>query len=74
MLKKNNFFLPDLSNTISEKEWKFCHDMCNFINNVEKSLVPDLIAVLDNQIKEHNDSICIKERVDALKKYKLTSG
>ena len=29
---------------------------------------PDIV------IKEHNDSICIKERVDALKKYKLTSG
>ncbi|MBQ6979491.1 MAG: hypothetical protein IJR66_00135 [Clostridia bacterium] len=74
MLKKNNYFLPALSNTISENEWRFCHDMCSFINNVDKSLVPDLIAVLDNQIKEHSDSICIKERVDALKKYKLVSG
>lgn len=30
-----------------------------------------LIAVLDNQVITNPDSVCLKERVDALKKYKL---
>ena len=37
----------------------------------DKSYREPLIAVLDNQVKKNPDSLCLKERVDALKKYKL---
>ncbi len=70
-LKANGFFIPDLSKTISEKAWGFCHAICGFIMDVDKTYKDPLIAVLDSQVKTNPDSLCLKERVDALKKYKL---
>lgn len=70
-LKANDFFIPDLSKTISEKAWGFCHAICGFIMDVDKTYKDPLIAVLDSQVKTNPDSLCLKERVDALKKYKL---
>lgn len=70
-LKENDFFIPDLSKTISENAWGFCHAICGFIMDFDKSYREPLIAVLDNQVKKNPDSLCLKERVDALKKYKL---
>lgn len=70
-LKENDFFIPDLSKTISENAWGFCHAICGFIMDIDKSYKEPLIAVLDNQVKANPDSVCLKERVDALKKYKL---
>lgn len=70
-LKENDFFIPDLSKTISENAWGFCHAICGFIMDIDKSYKEPLIAVLDNQVKNNPDSLCLKERVDALKKYKL---
>ncbi len=70
-LKANDFFIPDLSKTISENAWGFCHAICGFIMDIDKTYKDPLIAVLDNQVKKNPDSLCLKERVDALKKYKL---
>lgn len=70
-LKANDFFIPDLSKTISENAWEFCHAICGFIMDIDKTYKDSLIAVLDNQVKKNPDSLCLKERVDALKKYKL---
>lgn len=70
-LEENDFFIPDLSKTISENAWGFCHAICGFIMDIDKSYKEPLIAVLDNQVKANPDSVCLKERVDALKKYKL---
>lgn len=70
-LKANDFFIPDLSKTITEKAWGFCHAICGFIMDVDKTYKDPLIAVLDKQVKKNPDSLCLKERVDALKKYKL---
>lgn len=70
-LKANDFFIPDLSKTISENTWGFCHAICGFIMDIDKTYKDSLIAVLDNQVKKNPDSLCLKERVDALKKYKL---
>lgn len=70
-LKENDFFIPDLSKTISENAWGFCHAICGFIMDVDKTYKDPLIAVLDSQVKTNPDSLCLKERVDALKKYKL---
>lgn len=70
-LKVNDFFISDLSKTISENAWGFCHAICGFIMDVDKTYKDPLIAVLDNQVKKNPDSLCLKERVDALKKYKL---
>lgn len=70
-LKENDFFIPDLSKTISENAWGFCHAICGFIMDIDKSYKDPLIAVLDNQVITNPDSVCLKERVDALKKYKL---
>ena len=70
-LKESKFILPDLSATLSENAWHFCHDMCSFVVKVDISLKDDLIKMLDEQLEKHPDIKCVKERVEALKKYKL---
>ena len=70
-LNEKNFLLPDLSKTISENAWHFCHDMCSFVIKVDISLKNDLIKVLDEQLEKYPNIKCVKERVEALKKYKL---
>ena len=71
LLKTNGFFIPDLSKTISYNVWDYCHDICSFITRVNNNLKSDLITSLDRQIMKNPNSKCAKERVDALKVYKL---
>ena len=35
MLIVNSFFIPDLSENITESEWSFCHKVANVANNLE---------------------------------------
>lgn len=51
-LKENDFFIPDLSKTISENAWGFCHAICGFIMDIDKTYKDPLIAVLDIQVKK----------------------
>lgn len=71
LLITNGFFIPDLSKTISYNVWDYCHDICSFITRVNNDLKSHLIISLDEQIMKNPNSKCAKERVDALKTYKL---
>lgn len=67
LLKEKKFFLPNLSETITENAWDFCHDMCHFILNVKKDLTEGLVEVLDEQIENNSQSVCLRERVEVFK-------
>lgn len=71
LLKSKKFFLPDLSKTITPSQWDFCHEICGFVINVDNSLTVEIVKELDAQLKENPKMKCVKERVEALKKYAL---
>lgn len=71
LLKFKKFFLPDLSKTLNPSQWDFCHEICSFVINVDNSLTVEIVKELDAQLKENPKMKCVKEKVEALKKYAL---
>ncbi len=71
LLKSKKFFLPDLSKTLNLSQWDFCHEICSFVIKVDDSLKKGIVDVLEEQLMENPTMKCVKERVEALKKYAL---
>ena len=71
LLKSKKFFLPDLSKTLNPSQWDFCHEICSFVIKVDDSLKKEIVGVLDEQLAGNPTMKCVKERVEALKKYAL---
>lgn len=63
----NDFFLPDLSESIDETIWTYCHEIARFIADMEEYR-QSFIAVLKKQC-EGSSSASLRDKCGALVKY-----
>ena len=68
-LRNNNFYLPDLSKDITQRDWDFCHSACNIIHLM--GFDDEFIDYAHKIVKANQDSKCLKERLEALIYYRL---
>ena len=67
-LTTNGFFLPNLSNDISESEWHFSHVIASLVHLLG---LDDLFVKFSESLVSNNASRSLKERLEALIYYKL---
>lgn len=64
---EKDYLLPDLSKTLTNSEWSYCHEICRFISDFEE-YIKLFIDVLNRQC-DGNMSKALKERCNALVGY-----
>lgn len=68
----NNYFLPDLSKTITYEEWSYCHEIASFVSKFDEH-IQKFIEVLRKQ-SEMNNSKALIERCNALIRYNFRNS
>lgn len=67
-LLESNFMLPDLSETIDQSCWQYCHALCKYCSKQEKELQPNLEKALKKMLEDHKNSETCNDRVGYLLK------
>ena len=70
LLLQNDFYLPDLSKTLSYDSWSYCHEVARFVANNE-TMQPSFVELLKKQIINNSQSKSAKEKARALVQYNL---
>ncbi|MBO6119332.1 MAG: hypothetical protein J6P02_02590 [Lachnospiraceae bacterium] len=60
-LKNNNYYLPNLCDSITFEQWKYCHVLSRFLSNTE--LKYDYIKLLINLVNNNKENFSLNDRV-----------
>lgn len=69
VLKKEDFALPDFSETTDYLTWKYCHEIAKFVSGTD--FEDAFIEVLEKQCRNRPHSLSVREKCNALVKYNL---
>ena len=68
LLLDNNFYLPNLRETINYNSWSYCHEVARYVRDKE-NLEKPFLSLLEKIAKENSDSDSAVDRINALVKY-----
>lgn len=68
MLLENNYFLPDLSKTLTYEQWSYCHQVARFASS-NQELVDDFYRHLEQLAREYSGSESAIDKLKALVQY-----
>lgn len=71
-LINQDFFLPDLSETINYSIWSYCHDIAKFSSN-DDQLLNNFLSTLKRLSDEYSNSPTAIDRIKALVEYNFPS-